>query len=264
MGMLSYAFALFISVLSSLFFVFAILYSDRKSKEPIYMIILALLSGVFTIASSLVVGKLILPHLNYLGYSSYNFMKVLIFAFVEEASKLTVLYFFIQKNSSFDDIYDGFVYSSLIALSFGAFETVMYVFSESDFSSMINLALVRGITSIPLHLICGIVMGYYVGTEKFAKTKRISIFKLFMSLLLPTIIHTIYNYYLSQILVYITDDLLFILLIMVFFIPLYIVGIAYTNRIKNVNAKFLNENSPFGLLTKSEYINKEERYWFYI
>lgn len=261
MGTLSYLFVIFISVLSSIIFISAILYSDRKSKEPSYMIALALLSGVFTIAVSLLVGKVILPHLNYLNYESYTFVKVLIFAFVEESAKLTVLYFFIQKNSNFDDVYDGFVYSSLIALSFAAFETVMYVFIETEFSSMIHLGIIRGITSIPLHLICGIVMGYYVGTEKFTKKNSMKMFKLFNSLLLPTLIHTVYNYYLTKILAFATSDLLFIILVLAFFIPLYITGIVYVKRIKNVNDKFMSNKSPFGLLTNKEYERlEEERY----
>ena len=199
--------------------------------------------------------------MNYLNYESYTFVKVLIFAFVEESAKLTVLYFFIQKNSNFDDVYDGFVYSSLIALSFAAFETVMYVFTETEFSSMIHLGIIRGITSIPLHLICGIVMGYYVGTEKFTKKNSMKMFKLFNSLLLPTLIHTVYNYYLTKILAFATSDLLFIVLILTFFIPLYITGIVYVKRIKNVNDKFMSNKSPFGLLTNKEYERlEEERY----
>ena len=82
MGTLSYLFAIFISILSSIIFIVAILHSDRESKEPNYMIALALLSGIFTIAVSLIVGQLILPKLNFLNGESYNFIKVLIFAFV--------------------------------------------------------------------------------------------------------------------------------------------------------------------------------------
>ena len=103
MGTLSYLFAIFISILSSIIFIVAILYSDRESKEPNYMIVLALLSGIFTIAVSLIVGQLILPKLNFLNGESYNFIKVLIFAFVEETAKIIVLYFCIQRNSNFDD-----------------------------------------------------------------------------------------------------------------------------------------------------------------
>ena len=104
-------------------------------------------------------------------------------------------------------------------------------------------------------------MGYYVGTEKFTKTNSMKMFKLFNSLLLPTLIHTIYNYYLTKILAFVTSDLLFILLILVFFIPLYITGIVYVKRIKNVNDKFMSNKCPFGLLTNKEYENfEEERY----
>jgi RsiW-degrading membrane proteinase PrsW (M82 family) len=261
MGTLSYLFAIFISILSSIIFIVAILHSDKESKEPNYMIALALLSGIFTIAVSLIVGQLILPKLNFLNGESYNFIKVLIFAFVEETAKIIVLYFCIQRNSNFDDIYDGFVYSSLIALSFGAFESVLYVLNETNLSSMINLALIRGITTIPLHLICGTVMGYYVGTEKFTRKKSLRMFKLFNAILLPTIVHTIYNYGLTQILSFFNTDLPFIITLVIFFIPFYIVGITYINRTKMVNEKFINNKYVIGLITKKEYDKIiEERY----
>ena len=248
MGTLSYLFAIFISILSSIIFIVAILHSDKESKEPNYMIALALLSGIFTIAVSLIVGQLILPKLNFLNGESYNFIKVLIFAFVEETAKIIVLYFCIQRNSNFDDIYDGFVYSSLIALSFGAFESVLYVLNETNLSSMINLALIRGITTIPLHLICGTVMGYYVGTEKFTRKKSLRMFKLF-------------NYGLTQILSFFNTDLPFIITLVIFFIPFYIVGITYINRTKMVNEKFINNKYVIGLITKKEYDKIiEERY----
>lgn len=259
MGTLSYLFAIFVSVFTSIIFVSAILYSDRKSKEPKYMIALALLSGIFTISLTLIIERFILPYLSYLNLSSYSFTRILVFAFIEEAIKLIVLFFFIQKNSNFDDIYDGFVYSSLIALSFASFETVMYVFSESDLTSMIHLAIIRGITTIPLHLICGIIMGYYVGTEKFSKTKTLKRLKIFNSLLFPTIVHTIYNYFLIKILSFVNSDMLFILLIVIFFIPLYIIGVIYINRTKIVNESFMNNKKTIGLLTNKEYKNIDSK-----
>lgn len=54
---------------------------------------------------------------------------------------------------SFDDIYDGFVYSAIIALSFAGMKTVMYVFKEVTFYDMASLAIIRTFTSIPLHLV---------------------------------------------------------------------------------------------------------------
>lgn len=252
MGTFSYLFVIFISILSSIIFIVAILYSDRESKEPGYMIALALLSGIFTTIVSLIVGQLILSKLNFLNEESYNFIKVLVFALVEEISKIIVLYFCIQRNKNFDDIYDGFIYSSLVALSFGAFESILYVLNEANLSSMINLALIRGITTIPLHLICGTIMGYYVGTEKFTRKKSLRMFKLFNAILLPTIVHTIYNYGLAQMLLF-NSDLPFIITLMILFIPFYVIGMTYISRTKIVNEKFINNKYVIGLITKKEY-----------
>lgn len=255
MGILSYLFVIFISILSSIIFVVAILYSDRKNKEPIYMILISLLSGIFTIGISLIIGKIILPKLNFLNFDSYNFIKILLYAFTEEFAKIVVLYFCLQKNKNFDDIYDGFVYSTLVALSFGAFESIIYVLTESSVLSMIYLALIRGITTIPLHLICGTIMGYYIGTEKFSRKKSLKLFKLFNAIFLPTILHTIYNYGLTQILLFFNSDLSFIITLIIFFVLFCIIGIIYICRTKNVNNKFVNNKYVIGLITQKEYNN---------
>ena len=162
MSILDYVTIIFISLLTTIIFLGYILYSDRKSKEPVYMIILCLVSCLFTICLSLLIGQVILPKLDIIssGFMSFNqasAFKILVLALTEEYSKLTVLYLFVSRNNHFDDIYDGFVYSSLIALSFAAFETVLYVLNEPTIASMKALAFLRGITTVPLHLICGII-----------------------------------------------------------------------------------------------------------
>ena len=86
-------------------------------------------------------------------------------------------------------------------------------------------------------------------------------FKLFNAILLPTIVHTIYNYGLTQILSFFNTDLPFIITLVIFFIPFYIVGITYINRTKMVNEKFINNKYVIGLITKKEYDKIiEERY----
>ena len=104
---------------------------------------------------------------------------------------------FLYRNRAYDDIYDGFVYSSIIALSFSLIETFMYVFSESNYSDMTSLAILRNFTAIPLHVACGIVMGYFVSLEKFAKTRKAKLSNMIKALFMPTLIHTIYNVFFS-------------------------------------------------------------------
>ena len=55
----------------------------------------------------------------------------------------------------------------IIALSFALIETFLYVIREDSYQLMSSLALLRNFTTIPLHITCGIVMGYYVSISKF-------------------------------------------------------------------------------------------------
>ena len=105
-------------------------------------------------------------------YNVLNLTRISILALVEEFAKLTALYVFISHNKAYDDIYDGFVYSAVIALSFALIETFLYVIKEDSYTNMSSLALLRNFTTIPLHITCGIVMGYYVSISKFSRLTK--------------------------------------------------------------------------------------------
>lgn len=258
MNLINYISIFLLSITTTIIFIVAILYSDRKSKEPIHMIVISLFSGIFTICLTLLIEKFVLPNFEIISSDIFNYetsslLRILLLSLIEEYSKLMVLYLFISKSRNFDDVYDGFLYSSFVALSFGAFETLIYVFDELDFLSMASLAILRSITSVPLHLICGIVMGYYVGVEKFSWGTGNRIKNLLMSLLIPTIIHFIYNYVLSTFIMSLTGDGLFLIFIITFFIPFYIIAISYIKRTKFMNDKYINNKKYKNLMTKTEY-----------
>ena len=249
-----------LSLLTTIIFVSAILYSDRKQREPIYMIILCLGSCIFTICLSLLLGQIILPKLEVISsglfsYNTHNIVKILILALVEEYSKLLVLYLFISRNSNFDDIYDGFVYASLIALSFAALESIIYVFNEPDIASMRSLAMLRGITTVPLHLICGISMGYYMGVEKFSWGTKTRLFNLLKCLIVPTMIHFIYNYSLSNVITkFSSNDIVLVIAMIIFFIPFYLISFMFIKKTKFLNEKFISNEKYQKLMTKDEYV----------
>lgn len=258
MNIISYILIILLSILTTIIFVSIILYSDRKTREPSHMILICLLSGAFTIGLSLLLGQIVLPKLDIIssGLFSYNInstIKILLLALVEEYSKLLVLYLFISKNSNFDDIYDGFVYATLISLSFAAFESLIYVLNEPNFQSMASLALLRGITTIPLHLMCGIAMGYYIGVEKFTFGTFRRIKYLILSLLIPSIMHFLYNYCLSNMIVIFKNDRMLVIIMMVIFIPFYIISICYIETIKKLNEKFSKNIKYKNLMTQKEY-----------
>lgn len=258
MDIFNYVLVIFLSVFTTVIFIGLILYSDRKSREPIHMIIIALSSCIFTISLSLLLGQIILPHLDIISsglfdYKTSNIVKIIVLALVEEYSKLLVLYLFISKSRHFDDVYDGFVYSSLIALSFAVFENIYYVSFETTIESMKSLAVLRSFTTVPLHLICGISMGYFMGREKFSWGTRSRTFYLIMCLVFPTFLHFTYNFTLANIVNKFGDTNILMLMIMLFFIPFYIIAIIFINKTKVLNNKFINNEKYKNLMTKEEY-----------
>ena len=258
---------LLITILPSILMLSLILYSDRKSREPIPMILICILSGAFTICFSLIIDKLILT-LNLIDASmfpsqnSYSVYRIMVLAGVEEYAKLLILHLFLYKNKSYDDIYDGFVYSSIIALSFSLIETVMYVFREPTFSEMTSLAILRNFTSIPLHIVCGVVMGYFVSLQKFSKTKGRKILNLVLSLFIPTLIHTIYNVFFSIVLMDKTSVFTLIIVIL-FILSIYFIGALVILKTSRLNLIFINNgyyNKHYRfLMRKNDYVYENMR-----
>ena len=250
------------TILPSVLMLSLILYSDRKSREPLSMILICILSGAFTICFSLVIDKLIVT-LNIVNASmfpsqnSYSVYRIMVLAGVEEYAKLLVLHLFLYKNKSYDDIYDGFVYSSIIALSFSLIETVMYVFREQTFADMTSLAILRNFTSIPLHIVCGVAMGYFISLQKFSKSKGRKVVNLLGSLFVPTLIHTVYNVFFSIILMD-TSSIVTLLIVILFVLSIYFIGVMFILRTNALNNIFItngyySKHYKF-LMRKNDYV----------
>ena len=256
---------LILTILPSVILFSLILYSDRKSREPLLMILICAFSGAFTICLSLLLDKLVLKF-NLLGgglftdANSYSIYRILIFAFVEEYSKVLVLYLFLFKNKSYDDIFDGFVYSSITALSFSLVETFLYVINEQTYADMSSLAVLRNFTAIPLHLVCGISMGYFLSLEKFSKSKKRKLWNMALALLVPTTIHTVYNVFFS--IVSLTDtSVVYALVIILFVLSIYLIGIMFIWKTRLLNRIFVS-NGVYPkrkryLMTKNDFMLKE-------
>lgn len=165
-----------LSIIPSLIILGLILYSDRKSSEPLPLILICVFSGLWTITLTLFLQKFLINSLNIINTfnntHTYYGIKIFLLSLVEEYCKLLVLYLFISHMKSFDDIYDGFVYSAIIALSFAGMKTVMYVFKEVTFYDMASLAIIRTFTSIPLHLVW-YNYGLLYSSWKICKEKKI-------------------------------------------------------------------------------------------
>lgn len=214
------------ALLPAVFLCVYVFRKDRAEKEPWWLLLLLLLSGVlisFPVAHvsewlRKVETDIFLPFTteldggNYLDgwlFELYRAAdKFIAVAMVEEGFKWLVLLIFTKRNKYFNSLFDGIIYSVFISLGFAGFENLLYTLEYG-----IETAVLRMITAIPIHLFCGVSMGYYLtwyyikSTAKKSErrlielgaipqnTKHLPARRFFiMSVVMPSLAHGFYNY----------------------------------------------------------------------
>ena len=252
------------SLIPTLILVGFVLYSDRKNKEPVRNIVICLLSGILSVALSGYLEQLVMP------YIGNNTILTYIFAFIEEISKMAIFFLFVFDNKYYDDMYDGLVYMMLIALSFAGLENVMYAFSESTIQESISLSIMRDITTIPLHVICGIIIGYFLSLSSFSKNKERKYINILLALLLSGALHGTFNSlmnllgslninYDSSVQVILFEAFPLILIM----VALFVVAVKFIKKNIKLNEVYM-ENKEYDtkhkyLMTYDEYMNSNDR-----
>ena len=252
------------SLIPTLILVGFVLYSDRRNKEPVRNIVICLLSGILSVALSGYLEQLVIP------YIGNNIILTYIFAFIEEISKMAIFFLFVFDNKYYDDMYDGLVYMMLIALSFAGLENVMYAFSESTIQESISLSIMRDITTIPLHVICGIIIGYFLSLSSFSKDKERKYTNILLALLLSSALHGTFNSlmnllgslninYDSSVQVILFEALPLILIM----VALFVVAVKFIKKNIKLNEVYM-ENKKYDtkhkyLMTYDEYMNSNDR-----
>lgn len=261
---------LLFSLIPTILLVWFVLHTDRKSKEPKKNIIICLLSGILTISLSVFLENAVMP------YFSNNVVLTYVWATIEEISKIGIFFLFILDNKHYDDIYDGVIYMALIALSFAGLENIMYAFSESTVSDSISLALMRDLTTVPLHVICGIVIGFFISIGNFSKDKYKKYLNFSLAIIIPSFIHGTYNNMMSLLgNIVINDSAIMILLFKAFpllfiMIILFIIAMRFSSKAVSLNNCFVTNNRYEDkysyLMNKTEYENsvfRKKRIIFY-
>ncbi len=116
-------------------------------------------------------------------------------AFVEESLKYLVFLFFVSRFNAFNEPMDAIVYGVCISLGFSLMETLEWsyiIFNEEGEAKALSEAQARAWSSNTLHAGCGIVMGYFLSRAFFINQNNF--LKLILALIIPTLIHGIYNY----------------------------------------------------------------------
>ena len=155
-----------LAILPPILIAYYIYKKDKYEKEPKALIIKSFLFGCVAILPAVFLEKIfhsgLFPNLFF-----YSFFGI---ALIEEGVKYFLLKKYMYKKDAFNEPMDGIVYAVMISLGFATVENIFYVFKYQDQS--LYVAIVRMFTAIPLHAVCGVILGYFIGLAKFSQDKK--------------------------------------------------------------------------------------------
>ena len=184
-----------ITILPSILILIIFSLSD-KFKEPNKEIFLVFISGILITIPAYLANTFLIEdvYVNYLFISESLASSFLSAAVVEEGLKFLVLYLIVYRLREFNEPMDAIVYGVCVSLGFATLENIFYIF-YSDFGiEPIYLSILRGFTAIPAHAIFGVMMGYFFMRYAFFHKSK----SLYLSFLIPYLLHGSYNYFLSN------------------------------------------------------------------
>ena len=187
---------LMLTLLPSVLILFVLIISD-KFREPKSMILSTFILGILLCFPAGYLNGVMIWEQD--EPENYTFLAGL----TEETLKFLGMYFFVKNRIEFNEPMDAIIYGTLISLGFATFENFEYVYLYNDGYPSFQIALIRAVSAIPLHALCGIVMGYFFGLYAFRGQKRF----LLKSLAFPIIFHGLYNFLLA------TEEIIVILLL---------------------------------------------------
>lgn len=172
------------------FFIMALIYNlDEQNKEPLWLLAITFIMG----SVILFLDINILEYFLSFNDVQNNYLKTGIEAITvsstEELLKFLVVLLIIYPNKYFDEPFDGIVYSVFVGMGFATAENLTFVLQGSA-----SLALMRMISAVPAHFVFAVIMGYYLGKAK--KKKKARLLFICSAIILPILIHAIYDYFL--------------------------------------------------------------------
>ncbi|MCT4620122.1 MAG: PrsW family glutamic-type intramembrane protease [Marinisporobacter sp.] len=204
--------------------------TDRYDREPVDLLAKTFLLGAVSVIPTAFAEKILLSVNIFGGVLGAAYTAFIVAGFTEEFFKREVVLRLAFHHKAFDEKLDGIVYGVFSALGFATVENIMYVVFR--FATNPYIGLYRGILSVPVHMLFGVTMGYYLSLAKYARHEQIRKNYLKKALLIPAILHGIFDFILMA----------NIPTLMIFFIPfviyLWIINLRrlneYTNESKRI------------------------------
>jgi len=183
---------LMIAIAPGLALALGIYLTDRYDREPIPLLIKVFCFGALSVIPVAFVERVLMSFNLFGGILGAAFTAFVVAGFTEEFFKRKAVLYTAFYHRAFDEKLDGIVYAVFSALGFATVENISYVVYR--FAANPYVGLYRGVLSVPAHMLFGITMGYYLSLSKFATTEGEKSFYFQMSLLMPVLLHGIFDF----------------------------------------------------------------------
>ncbi|MCM3031341.1 glutamic-type intramembrane protease PrsW [Niallia taxi] len=175
---------------------------DQYESEPIALVFRAFITGALLVFPIMFIQYVLRVEEAVPSHLLNSFVTT---SLLEEFFKWFILFFTAYQHIEFDEPYDGIIYGVSISLGFATVENILYLVANG-----VEYALGRALLPVSSHALFGVIMGYYLGKGKFTMPRSKWIF---YSLIVPFILHGIYDYILTfqkNWLLFITPFMLFL------------------------------------------------------
>ena len=184
---------------------------DRFNREPHLNLLICFLLGCLSVLPAILIQLLTVKPVERLMGEGILYTAVFAYLIVglsEEWSKYIMLRSYAYPRKSFDEPFDGIVYSVMIGMGFATVENILYVQQHG-----LGTAVVRMFLSVPAHATFAVLMGYFAGKAKFKPERRK--FYLFTGIFWAAFFHGTYDFLLflqgnPTVNKYLSDSLLFV------------------------------------------------------
>lgn len=166
-----------------------IYFKDKHEKEPLKLLVISFILGVLSVIPTTILSLIGMYVFDFYPESN-NMLHSLIscvigIGLVEEYSKFIFVRHYTYGKNDFNEPFDGIVYCVMVSMGFATIENISYAYQYGEFT-----AWARMFTAVPMHAIFAIIMGYYMGIQKYYGKKNYAL----IGLLYASLLHGIYDF----------------------------------------------------------------------
>lgn len=193
---MNYLYLILLAIAPGVALVLFLLLNDRYDREPAGLLVKVFLMGMLVTLPTIVV-EFIGGYFNvFSGIPGKIVEAFLVVGLSEEYFKRRVVLRYAFYHPAFNEKLDGIVYCGIAALGFATLENIFYVLSYYPLEQ--NLWITRAFLSVPVHMLLGVMMGYYLSLSKYCPDRTKCQGYMIKSLLIPAALHGAFDFVLMS------------------------------------------------------------------